>query len=105
LANYEFFFEFPEFLVTLLSLRLREVDHIIDPPTLYTGWFRAGQRHTNRGKQISTKRTIGGKWGMRRGRKANEWVMSHRLHVHGKGESSSIEIITKGVWVTGVDVG
>jgi hypothetical protein len=34
LVNYEFFFEFPEFLITLLSLRLQEVDHIIDPPTL-----------------------------------------------------------------------
>ena len=42
---------------------------------------------------------------MRRGRKANEWVMSHRLRVCGKGESSSIEIITKEMWVTGVDVG
>ena len=42
---------------------------------------------------------------MRRGRKVNEWVMSHRLHVHGNGESSSIEIITKGMWVIGVDVG
>jgi hypothetical protein len=44
-------------------------------------------------------------WGMREGRKANEWGMSHKLHVNGKGESSSIESITKGMWVIGVDVG
>jgi hypothetical protein len=42
---------------------------------------------------------------MSRGGKVNEWGMSHRLHVNGKGESSSIESITKGMWVIGVDVG
>jgi hypothetical protein len=42
---------------------------------------------------------------MRKGRKANVWGMSHELHVNGKGESSSIESITKGMWVMGVDVG
>jgi hypothetical protein len=39
-------------------------------------------------------------WGMRKEGEVNEWGMSHKLHVNGKGESSSIEIITKecGSW-------
>jgi hypothetical protein len=32
---------------------------------------------------------------MRKGREANEWGMSHKLHVNEKGESSLIEIIIK----------